>query len=97
MKKKSLKFKSEDRKIVKTNPKNARLVSNHFETVLKRDAIVDWENANKTTFNRVIYGIAKSLELEEFSQVAEKLTLHKAPGINSVSTNALKALDDDNR
>ena len=91
-----MKFKSEDRKIAKTNSKNARLLSNHFEKVLKRDTIVDWENGNKTTFKRVIYGIAKSLELEEISQVSEKITRHKAPGINSVSTNALKVLDDEN-
>ena len=33
----------------------------------------------------------------EFNQAIKRIILHKAPGLNGVSPNAIKALDDENR
>ena len=36
------------------------------------------------------------LTLKEFQPVIKKLSLHKAPGLNEISSNTLRALDFDN-
>ena len=78
-------------------PKNACLVAKYFETALNKDVSVDWEHINKKKSKRVIDGMSKSLEFVEFNQAVENLTWCKTPEIKSISLNALKALDDDNR
>ena len=37
------------------------------------------------------------MNFQEFNVAIKKLTLHKATGLNGVSPNAIKALDDDNK
>ena len=76
---------------------NAKLAAKHFKNVFNRDSEVDWQHVNGRKGRPRVDDLATPITFREFNKVINKLTQHKAPGINGILPNILKALNKDNR
>ena len=95
--KKSMKFRNEQGKIAISDTENVRLADEHFTKVFNRDAEVDMDYIHQTPRKATLFELANSISFVEFIQAVDKLTWHKSPGINGVSPNMIKTLDDENK
>ena len=58
---------------------------------------IEWVVLQEFFKNPVLNYLNDSLSLIEFNKAITKIILHKNPGLNGVSSNAIKALNDENR
>ena len=80
-----------------SNEENLGLLSLHFQEVFNSKVNIDWEVLNDSCQKSVNNNINSSLSWKEFTIAINKLTLYKAPGLNGISPNAIKVLNDDNK
>ena len=90
-------LKKEDNCFTETDPEVVELLSKFFHSVYNREIDIDWdvlkEIKNKPTLNY----LDVPMSFFEFKEAIKKLVLHKAPGLNEVSPNAIKALNIENK
>ena len=92
-----MKFRNSSRDIAVTDTENANLAAEHFKQVFNRDAIVDWQHINRRKDKPTVDRLVAPLIFREFDEAINKLTWHKAQGINGISPNILKVLNKDNK
>ena len=89
-------LKKGDNSFTETNSEVVELLSTFFHSVYNREIDIDWgvlkEIKNKPTLNYLDVLIS----FFEFKEAVKKLVLHKSPGLNGVSPNAIKALNIEN-
>ena len=90
-------LKKGDNSFTETNSEVVELLSTFFHSVYNREIDIDWgvlkEIKNKPTLNYLDVLIS----FFEFKEAVKKLVLHKSPGLNGVSPNAIKALNIENQ
>ena len=68
-----------------------------IQKIYNSDAKVDWTVLEELKHKPIYTYMNKYLSLVKFNRPIKKLSLHKAPGKNGVSPNAIKALNDKNK
>ena len=91
-----MKFCDSDGSIAISDKQNTKLAAEYFNKVFNRDEEVDWEYIQSKKCKPTVDNLADSINFIKFSAVIDKLSWHKAPGINGVSPNMIKALNNDN-
>ena len=79
-----------------SNEENLDLLSLYFQSVFNSKVNIDWEVLNDLSQKPINNNINSSLSWKEFIFAINKLTLYKAPGLNGISSNTIKALNDEN-
>ena len=92
-----MRFKLKNNEITTTDEEKAEILKNHFHDVFNSKIDIDWSIINELLQKEMCQDIGSPLNFQEFNVAIKKLTLHKATGLNGVSPNAIKALDDDNK
>jgi len=92
-----MKFRNEQGKIAILDTENTRLAGEHFTKVFNRNAEVDLEYVNRIPRKITLFELADPISFVEFTEAVNKLTWHKSPGMNGVSPNMLKTLDNKNK
>ena len=92
-----MKFRNEQGKIATSDTENTRLAGEHFTKVFNRNAEIDLEYIHRMLRKAILFELADPISFIEFTQAINKLTWHKSSGINRVSPNMLKTLDDENK
>ena len=80
-----------------SDAEHLQILQPHFHKVYNRNAKVNIDIVKKTPNRPTLASLDLPLTFSEFEDALKKLTWHKAPGINHISPNALKALNDSNR
>ena len=92
-----MKFYDSDRSIAISDKQNTKLVAEYFNKVFNWDTEVDWEYIQSKKCKPIVDTLADPINFIEFSAAIDKLSWHKVPGINRVSPNMIKALNNNNR
>ena len=95
--KNAMKFCDSKRNIAVTDKENTNLAAEYFNKVFNRDTEVDQKHVYSKKHKPRVDKLAEPILQEEFNCAIDKLTWHKVLGINSISPNLLKALDDYNK
>ena len=87
----------EDETYTETDEEKFEMLSTHFEKLFNSDVNIDWSILSEIKQKPVFKIIDTTLQFNEFSCTINKLTLHRTVDENSISPNAIKALDKKNR
>ena len=90
-------LKKKDNSFTETNSEVVELLSKYFHSVYNRKIDIDWEVLNETEDKPKLKYLDVSMSFHEFNEAIKKIVLHKAPGLNGVSPNAIKGLNHDNK
>ena len=91
-----MRFANEDGTFKTSDEEVVEVLSNKFHDVYNRNVSMDWSILEKIKKKPALNQLNNSLTRMEFNQAIKKI-LNKAPGLNGVSPNATKDLDDKNR
>ena len=86
-------LKKKDDSFTETDPKVVELLSKFFHSVYNRKINIDWEVLNGIKDKPKLKYLDVPMSFYEFKEAIKKLVLHKAPGLNGVSPNAIKELN----
>ena len=92
----TMKFKREDGTYSKNDSEHSDLLEPHFFKVFNRNPKIDESVFDEVKQYPVIVELDAPLTFKEFQDSVIALCWHKAPGLNKVVPNAIKALDDEN-
>ena len=79
-----------------TSDEEVEILSKFFHDVYNRNVSIDWSVLEEIKKKPTLKQLNDPLTRMEFNQAIKKKILHKAPGLNGVTPNAIKALDDEN-
>ena len=79
-----------------TDEEVVEILSKHFHKVYYIKAKKDWIVLNNLVQKPIYSDMNIPLSIHEFEHAIKKLILHRAPGFNDVSPNAIKALNKEN-
>ena len=79
-----------------TNEEHVEILCKHFISVYNSKVCIDWKILDELSNKEINTNLDIPLSLKEFKRAIKKLTLHKAPGLNRVSPNVIKVLDEEN-
>ena len=91
-----IRFKKLDGSFTSNEKEIILILTEHFIKVYNSEVIIDWTVLDYLEDKPMKMSLNEALTFLEFKNAIKILTLHKAPGLNGVSPNAIKALDDDN-
>ena len=90
-------LKKKDDSFTETDPEVVELLSKFFHSVYNRKINIDWEVLNEIKDKHKLKYLDVPMSFYEFKEAIKKLVLHKAPGLNGVSPNAIKSLNHENK
>ena len=90
-------LKKEDDSFTETDPEVVELLSKFLHSVYNRKINIDWEILNEIKDKPKSEYLDIPVSFYEFKEAIKKLVLHKAPRLNGVSPNAIKALNHKNK
>ena len=79
-----------------TDAENASVFGPHFHRVFNNHIPIHWPVLDHIKQIEVMYKLDQPISWDEINKSATKLANNTAPGLNVVSPNAFKALDDEN-
>ena len=79
-----------------TNEEHVEILCKHFINIHNSKVCIDWKILDELSNKEINTNLDIPLSLKGFKRAIKKLTLYKAPGLNRVSPNAIKALDEKN-
>ena len=86
-----------DNSFTETDSEVVELLSKYFHSVYNRKIDIDWKVLNNIEDKPKLKYLDVPMSFYEFKEAINELVLHKAPGLNGVSPNAIKALNHDNK
>ena len=92
-----MRFTKEDDSLTRTDGKFVEILAKHFHKVYNSNVEIEWSVLDDLKQKPIRADMNLPLSLYEFEQAIRKLILHKAPGSNGVSSNSIKALNEENR
>ena len=92
-----MRFKKADDTYTETDEENLEVLSTHFTKVFNSNVKIDWSVLDELIKRKTYSSMNLPLSKNEFNKAIIKLILHKAPGANGISPNAIKALNDENK
>ena len=90
-------FYNKNHTLATSDKENIEILSKFFEKIYNSETKVDFSILDDITQQPPLTGIGTPITYDEFHTAINKLTSGKAPGLNGVTTDALKALDDHNK
>jgi len=88
-----MRFRLPNGEFSKTSQKHASVLQPHFSAVFNNQKEVDPTALNEVAQRPVSHDIGGPLTYDEFSIALRSLANHKAPGLNGITSEVLKALD----
>ena len=85
-------FRKANGSITSSDKEVIEVLSEHFTKVYNRKVSVDWDFIKKIKRHEIFYEISGVMTLSKLNEALFRLAWHKAPGLNGVSPNAIKAL-----
>lgn len=73
------------------------VISPHFEKVFNNEKSIDWSVLHEVKQREMRNDISGPLTYQKFEITIRKLVNHKAPGLNGVTGEAIKALEEDHQ
>ena len=92
----NMRFKKEDGSFSKNDTEHIELLQPHFHNVFNRNPPINRDIFQKVRQFEIMQELDTPLNFAEFQIAVKALTWYKAPGLNRVVPNAIKALDPDN-
>ena len=92
----TMKFKRENGCFTKNDKEHIDELHPHFHKVFNCNPAIDKNVFSKVHQYETMESLDESLTFEEFKDAIKALSWHKAPGLNKVVPNAIKALNDEN-
>ena len=92
-----MRFTKEDGSLTRTDEKFVEILAKHFHKVYNSNVEIEWSVLDDLKQKPIRADMNLPLSLYEFEQAIRKMILHKAPGSNGVSSNSIKALNEENR
>ena len=92
-----MRFIKEDDNFTGTDEEVVEILATHFHKVYNSNIEIEWSVLDDLKQKPIRADMNLPLSLYEFEQAIRKLILHKSPGSNGVSSNSIKALNEENR
>jgi len=90
-------FKRPDGSTTSTDHDHLEVLQSHFNRVFNNRQSIDWSALDEVTQRKTRHDIGGPLTPAEFDAALRSLDNHKAPGLNGLTIEAIKALDTSNR
>ena len=92
-----MRFIKEDDNFTGTDEEVVEILATHFHKVYNSNIEIEWSVLDDLKQKSIRTDMNLPLSLYDFEQAIRKLILHKAPSSNGVSSNTIKALNEENR
>ena len=92
-----MRFANEDGTFSTSDEEVVKLLSKYFHDVYNRNVSIHWSVLEELKNKPTLKQLNDPLTRLDFNRAIKKIIIHKAPGLNGVSPNAIKALYDENR
>ena len=92
-----MRFEKDDGTFTVIDEEIVEILSKHFHTVFNSNVKIDWSVVDELIQRKTYSSMNLPLSKSEFNKAIIKLILHKSPGANGISPNAIKALNDENK
>ena len=89
-------FKNSDGTFTTTDSEKMFKLKTHFHTVYNSKVMIDWDRLKELEHKSSRDDLGLPLSYLEFLDAIKKFILHKAGGLNGISPNAIKALNEEN-